>query len=142
LKGSKKRIGPNKWRLVLDLERGLDGKRKQHRTHFTGTDRQAEVELRRLLTAVSDGSLVYSGLLNVADLMTRWLDSEQRSVSWTLRARGMIQKNIHSEICFASVVAIFCHSMTRGCLPRFFGSHFCPSLQEQVPSLNVWTGNT
>src|SRR5665213_2366232 len=82
LKGSKKQVGPNKWSLHVELEQGIDGKRKQKHLHFTGTARQAEVELRRLLTAISDGSLVHGGRLNVADLMTRWLDSEQRSVSW------------------------------------------------------------
>ena len=46
MKGSITRTGERQWRLVFDLGRWADGKRRQRVTRFQGNKKEAEAKLR------------------------------------------------------------------------------------------------
>lgn len=80
MRGSVKRLGENRWRLVYDLP-AENGKRRQQKRTFTGTKRDAERELARRIEEVRGG---YRGSADtVAQFLRGWIDS--RTVSANTR---------------------------------------------------------
>ncbi|MCH8911008.1 MAG: tyrosine-type recombinase/integrase [Chloroflexi bacterium] len=72
--GSLRQRGPNKFQLVYDLPSNNNGPRRQRYTTFSGSERAARSELRRLIADRDKG--IYSGASGretVATFAERWL---------------------------------------------------------------------
>ncbi|MDP7559404.1 MAG: site-specific integrase, partial [Planctomycetota bacterium] len=58
MKGSIRKTGENKWRLVFDLDRGIDGKRRQKVKRFSGNKKGAEKKLRDTIREYEEGNYI------------------------------------------------------------------------------------
>jgi len=61
------------WSIVVELPRGVDGKRRQRWVSIRGSKKDAEKELRKLLHAMDEGTFVEPGKITVAEFLERWL---------------------------------------------------------------------
>lgn len=66
--------GKGTWAVVIELERGADGKRRQKWHTVRGTKRDAERTLARLLHTSDVGEYVAPQRLTVAQFLQRWFD--------------------------------------------------------------------
>jgi len=64
----------------------LTGKRRQRNKSIKGTKRNAEAELRKILTALDSGVYIKPTKLTVGDLLRQWLENYV-DVSNNVRAR-------------------------------------------------------
>ncbi len=82
MKGHFRSRSAGSWELKYDLGRDpLTGKRITKFKIIKGTKRDAEKELRRLLTMVDTGVYADAGKLSVGQYLQQWLDEAQHSVS-------------------------------------------------------------
>ena len=72
MRGSLKRRG-KRWRLVFDLSRDDNGKRRQVVVSFKGNKKDAETELNRLIAEVESGGFVEPNKLTVGKYLKFWL---------------------------------------------------------------------
>lgn len=74
------------WELIVDIGRDpLSGRRRQRSRTVHGTKREAQRELRRLITEVEDGQVTGTET-TLGDLLDRWLDlADDRLSPTTLR---------------------------------------------------------
>ena len=75
MKGTITRRGKRSWRIKYDLPRDEAGARRIAYATVKGTRKDAEKELRRLLTALDRGMHVDPSALTVADYLDDWLDN-------------------------------------------------------------------
>ena len=81
MKGHIRQRGPGSWELKFDV--GADpvtGRRITRYKTVRGAKRDAQQELRRLLTAVDVGTYVEPNRLTIAELLTRWLVAVEPNV--------------------------------------------------------------
>lgn len=64
---------PSKWTITFDLPRGADGARRQKVVSFTGTQREAVKERRRLMALADAGQIGSAGAMTVEQWCERWL---------------------------------------------------------------------
>lgn len=77
MRGHIRRRGAKSWELKFDLGRDpLTGKRQIRHVSFKGTKREAEVELRRQLGQVDEGTFIDPHKMTLADWLRQWLDTE------------------------------------------------------------------
>ncbi len=69
------RRGRRSWRLKFDLQRGDDGARRIAYKTVAGARKDAEKELRRLLTSIDRGMGVDPSVVTVAEFLASWLDA-------------------------------------------------------------------
>ncbi len=81
MKGSIRKSGENRWRLVFDLDRGLDGKRRQKVKRFNGNRKAAEAKLRELMSEYENGGWVEPAKLTTGECLERWLIGHKPSVA-------------------------------------------------------------
>ncbi len=74
------KLGPNRYRVFIDLGRGADGKRRQHTEVVRGTRKEAERRERELLRTRETGTFVEPHRMTVAEYMTKWLESVRQKV--------------------------------------------------------------
>ncbi len=100
MKGSLKRLGPDRWLLVYDLPPGGDGRRRRKKTRFTGTKAEAERERRRAIMAVERGEYVNDEKLTVATLFARCFEAwEPRLAATTMvRYRDLFENQVAPAI--------------------------------------------
>ena len=67
------KLGPQKYRIQIDVGRDINGKRKRHWTTVNGTRREAERVERDEKTRVSGGIYVKPDRITVAEWFDRWL---------------------------------------------------------------------
>lgn len=67
------KLGPNRYRVFIDLGRGADGKRRQHTEVIRGTRKEAERRERELLSSREKGTYVEPHRMTVEEYMTKWL---------------------------------------------------------------------
>ena len=79
MKGHIRKRGERSWAIVLELERGPGGKRRQKWHTVRGTKRDAERELARLLHELNIGSYVEPSQMTVAEYLERWLEDYART---------------------------------------------------------------
>ena len=79
MKGHVRRRGRTSWAIVLDLGRGVDGRRRQKWHSVRGTREDAERELGRLLNEIGTGAYVEPANISVADYLERWLSDYAHS---------------------------------------------------------------
>ena len=108
MRGSIQKRGRSTWRLVFDLERGLDGNRRQKVVSFRGSKRDAEKELVRLIGEMENGGFVESSKLLVKDYLEQWLvDHGALKVSAKTAER-------YAEICRRHLIpALGHHKLTK-----------------------------
>lgn len=75
MRGSIQRRGKGSWRLVFDLDRDINGKRRQKVVTYRGTKQDAERELSRLLGELENGGFAEPHNINLSAYLDRWLDS-------------------------------------------------------------------
>ncbi len=94
------RVGPDRWRLVYDLPRGADGKRRQRTETITATKGAAERALREAIRSVERGEHVEDRALTIAALFDRCFAAwEPRLASTTMqRYRVLYRHQIHGEL--------------------------------------------
>lgn len=80
MKGSITKSGENRWRLVFDLDRGIDGKRRQKVIRFNGSKKAAEKKLRDTITEYEQGKFVDPSNQNLSDYLDYWLGMIKSSV--------------------------------------------------------------
>jgi site-specific recombinase XerD len=76
------KLGPGRYRIFIELDRGPDGKRRQYTEVVRGTRKEAERRERELLRQRESGGFVEPHRMTVAEFMTRWLMSARHRVSW------------------------------------------------------------
>lgn len=76
MRGHVRRQGKTSWSIILELERGPDGKRKQQWITFHGTKREADAECARLVNSVNTGDYVEPSRMTVAQLLYEWMRLE------------------------------------------------------------------
>jgi integrase len=74
------KLGPNRYRVFIDMGRGTDGKRRQHTEVVRGTRKETERRERELLSARESGTFVEPYRMTVAEYMTKWLESVRQKV--------------------------------------------------------------
>ncbi len=74
------KLGPNRYRVFINLGRGPDGKRLQHTEVVRGTRRDAERRERELLMSRESGTFVEPHRMTVAEFLLKWLQSVQTKV--------------------------------------------------------------
>ena len=96
MKGSVQRTGEGRWRLVFDLDRGYDGKRRQKVIRFKGNKKAAETEMRMLLSEYENGGFVEPSRLTVGEFLKTWLEHITHSVSGAsfIRYEAICQNHI------------------------------------------------
>lgn len=78
-RGSIVRRSPRSWGLRVELEPDLEtGRRRQRRETITGTKKQAQERLAKLLTEVHAGQVGNAGAMTVGDLLDRFLEEHAR----------------------------------------------------------------
>jgi integrase len=73
MKGHIRPRGKGTWAIILDLDRGSDGKRNQKWHTFKGNKRDAEKELARLLHELNTGTYVLPAQETVGEFLEAWL---------------------------------------------------------------------
>ena len=73
MQGHVRRRGKRTWAVIVDLDRGPDGKRKQKWHTVQGTKKDAETERTKLLNALETGCYVEPGKLTVGEYLEKWL---------------------------------------------------------------------
>jgi integrase len=74
MKGHLRERGENAWAIILDIGRDPETGRRRQKWHtFHGTTREAQREMRRLLTALDAGTYIEPGKILVKDFLERWL---------------------------------------------------------------------
>ena len=63
------------WTIWWDEPREIDGKRRQRNKSIKGTKREAEAELRKILTALDSGHYIKPTKMTVGDLLGQWLEN-------------------------------------------------------------------
>lgn len=81
MRGHIRKRGDRSWSIVIDLERGLDGKRRQKWIADKGSKRDAERRLAEVLSARQTGTLADLGRLTVADWLAEWLANRQGQIA-------------------------------------------------------------
>lgn len=83
MRGHIEKRGDGAYRLLIDLPRGTDGKRKRLSRTVRGTRKQAEAELARILSETSDGTFVKPSELSCSDYLDKWLAHAKGNLSPT-----------------------------------------------------------
>ena len=81
MQGHIRKRGEKSWALVIELDRGPDGKRRQKWHTVRGSKKDAQRELNRLLTEVDNGSYVEPQKITLGVYLERWLDYTRSSVA-------------------------------------------------------------
>lgn len=81
MRGSVRKRGRGSWRVVVDVERGLDGKRKQMTFTVRGTKKDAEAALSKVLADIENGGFVEPSKLTVGEFLERWLKHVETKTS-------------------------------------------------------------
>ncbi len=74
MNGHIRRRGKTSWAIVLDLGHDASGKRRQKWHTVSGTKKDAERELARLLHEMNTGAYVAPSKLTVGAYLERWLN--------------------------------------------------------------------
>lgn len=74
------KLGPNRYRVFIDLGRDASGKRRQHTEVVRGTRKDAERRERELMTSRESGTFVEPHRMTVEEFMTKWLESVRTKV--------------------------------------------------------------
>ena len=74
MRGSIKNRGGNSWRITYDIGMPVNGKRPRHSETFHGSEKDAQIRLRKLLTDYEKGIQPSSGRITVAEHLHNWLD--------------------------------------------------------------------
>jgi integrase len=94
--------GPQRWQLKFDLGRDpRTGKRLSRFVTFSGTKREAQAELTRLLSRKAEGTYIDPTKMSVAEYLEHWLavDIERRVARKTaVRHRQIVQRQIVPRI--------------------------------------------
>ncbi len=100
MKGSITKTGENKWRLVFDMERGIDGKRRQKVIRFNGSKKDAEKKLRDTIGEYEQGKFVDPSNQRLADYLDYWLTMIKNSVQPKTfeRYAQMVRVNINPAL--------------------------------------------
>lgn len=90
MRGSLKRIGKNKWRMVYDLPPviGENGKpqRKQKKEVFNGTKTQAEAKLAEIIAQIEAGVYIEDPKMTVAEYLAYWFERHKDRISYRTRS--------------------------------------------------------
>jgi integrase len=73
MKGHIRRRGQRSWAIVIDVGRDVTGRRKQRWHTVTGTKRDAERELARVVNSLNTGEYVEPSRLTVREYLNYWL---------------------------------------------------------------------
>ncbi len=83
MRGHMQQRGPRSWRLKVFLGRDSGGGRRYLERTVSGTRRDAEKELARLVVEVDDGRHVASAPMTFGELLDRWLALKATTVEPT-----------------------------------------------------------
>jgi integrase len=97
MKGHLRKRGDRSWAIVLELDRDPEtGKRRQKWHSVSGTKRDAERELSRILNDRQSGAYSEPSKLTVAEYLERWLESVEGSVAGSAfhRYREIVRRHL------------------------------------------------
>lgn len=80
MRGHLQQRGDDAWRLKVYVGRSPDGRKRYVERTFTGTRREAERELARLVVDAGEGRFSASAPMTFGELLDRWLAVKERSV--------------------------------------------------------------
>lgn len=100
MKGSMKKTGENRWRLVFDLDRGIDGKRRQKVVRFNGNKKDAEKKLRDIINESEKGQRIDPSNQTLAEYLDYWLGMVKPSIERKTHERysQMVRVNINPAL--------------------------------------------
>ena len=86
LKPRKNKDGSTSYQITIELDRDpITGKRKRHYVTVNGTKKQAQIELRRLLTEYESGNIVNPSTMPLKAWVTQWLNDYNPNIEDTTR---------------------------------------------------------
>ncbi|MBU4557032.1 MAG: site-specific integrase, partial [Actinobacteria bacterium] len=83
MRGHIEKRGDGAYRLLIDLPRESDGKRKRLSRTVRGTKKQAEAELTRILGETNDGTFIKPSGLTCSQYFDKWLAHAKNNLSPT-----------------------------------------------------------
>lgn len=83
MRGYIEKRGDGIHRLLIDLPREADGKRRRSSTTVHGTRKQAEADLARILNEMNDGSYIKPAEITVTEYLDKWLAQARTNLSPT-----------------------------------------------------------
>lgn len=120
------RLGPNRYRIFINIGRGRDGRRRQHTEVVHGTRKDAGRRERELLLAQETGRFVEPHRMTVGEFMTKWLESvltkvepntyrgyEQRSRTHIVPDLGQVRLGDLSPLMIEQAEALWLHEGNR-----------------------------
>ena len=122
MKGHIRKRGKESWALVIDLGRDSGGKRKQKWHTIHGTKKDAQRELRRLLTSLDEGIYVEPTKITVASYLNTWLDHVRVKVGTKTYSR-------YAEICRRHLEPAFGHLLLTKLQPLHIQEYYSVALQ-------------
>ncbi|MDH2910265.1 MAG: site-specific integrase [Candidatus Eremiobacteraeota bacterium] len=100
MRGSLSRLGENKYRIIYDLPKGIDGKRRQKTETVYGNKKAADATLSDRLITIQKGDYSDSGRQTVDNLFERFLESNESRLAATTRQRyaSILKNHIKPEL--------------------------------------------
>ncbi len=114
--------GRNSWELKFDAAHDpITGKRKVKFKTVRGSKREAQIELRKLLTAVESGTHADAGKLTLGKWLTTWMDGRRHSLGAKTAQEydGLIARHITPKIG---------HVLLRKITPQVLNSFYADKL--------------
>ncbi len=81
MKGHITKRSPGTWSIVIELGRDNNGKRKQQWSTVNGTKKEAETEMRRIITSIENGDYIEPSKLTVGKYLERWLEQIKPTIT-------------------------------------------------------------
>ena len=81
MRGHIRKRGLKSWSIIVELDRGTDGKRRQKWETIQGTKKKAEAKLAQILHALETGMYIEPSRLTVAAYLDKWLETAKSNVA-------------------------------------------------------------
>ncbi len=121
MRGHIKKRGKNSWSIVVALGRDVSGKRRQKWHTVSGTKRDAEQELTRILKQLDEGKYVNPSKITVKEHLENWLTVMEPHVARKSFVR-------YEEICKRHLIPALGATPLRKLTPEHIDTHYVDAL--------------
>jgi integrase len=97
--------GECRWRIILTLGRGPDGKWKQRWISFTGTRQGAEAKMRELVGEVDRGEFVEPSKMTLGEWLEEWLEKSVK-VKHSVRTYATYKAALNKHLLKSSLASV------------------------------------
>jgi integrase len=123
MKGHIRKRGKNSWGIVIDLGRDAGGKRKQKWHSISGTKREAQAELTRILHQLGEGTYIAPNKMTVSQYLKHWLENyAEQNVATKTYVR-------YDEICNKHLIPALGHLQVKKLQPLHIQEHYTQAMK-------------